>query len=87
MRVNLSESRYYMYLYIAPWKILLFLGMGIIFSGTSFDTFFVNFGDGWREHAVNLTEVIKKKIYYFLFNALRTTAGFSFNIYAILFYI
>lgn len=56
-RDQIHESRYVMYLTIAPWKIILFLVSVMAMSGENFMDFFDKFITGWGVHPVNIIEV------------------------------
>lgn len=57
IREQLEKSRYYTYLFVAPWKIVVFFIVGFLISGIHFRDFFFNFTDGWKEHSINIVEV------------------------------
>lgn len=48
LRDNFSESRYYIYLYITPSKILLFAALGVAFSGSTLNEFLSDPLSWWR---------------------------------------
>lgn len=57
LKENLTESRYSMYLYIASWKIILFLCIGILTSEINPIHFFSKFIEGWSIHSIEIIEV------------------------------
>ncbi|XP_053697083.1 chitin synthase chs-2-like [Sabethes cyaneus] len=57
VREKLTDSRYYMYLYISPLKIVLFLAAGVYLSGQSVSNFFGMFTDGWGNHTIIVQEM------------------------------
>ncbi|XP_055640139.1 chitin synthase chs-2-like [Toxorhynchites rutilus septentrionalis] len=57
IREKLSESRYYMYLFVSALKILLFLAVGISLSGQSLSNFFDMFVVGWGNHTIEVREM------------------------------
>lgn len=59
IKEKLSESRYYMHLFISLWKICLILIMAIGLSDIEIELFFTKFTDGWREHNVPIEQVTK----------------------------
>lgn len=56
LRERISESRYYIYLYAAPLKILLFGGIALATVGSDIPIghFFTHFSDGWDEHSIRV---------------------------------
>ena len=66
LKENLTESRYMMYLLIAPWKMLITLLLGVGMSGIDFIEFFDKFMSGWGSHTIEIHEVSHKtKIHIF----------------------
>lgn len=59
LKTKLIRSRYFIYLYLAPLKVLLFLFIGILMSldKRSFGDHFTDFAIGWRNHTVNTYSV------------------------------
>lgn len=49
IRDNLFESRYYIYLYVAPSKILLFVVLAAAFTNLNVIDFFANAFDWWND--------------------------------------
>lgn len=49
IRENLSESRYYIYLYVAPSKILLFVVLAAVFTNFNAMDFFENAFGWWND--------------------------------------
>lgn len=56
-REQLEKTRYYTYLFVAPWKVIAFFIVGFLLSGIHFREFFYKFADGWRDHLINIVEV------------------------------
>jgi len=54
---NLAESRYKIYAFIAPYKILLFFTSCVILSSNDFTEFFSAFSDGFGSHSIVIDEV------------------------------
>lgn len=57
-REQLEKSRYYTYLFVAPWKIIVFFIAGFWISGIPFRDFFYSFTDGWKPHSIDVFEVL-----------------------------
>lgn len=57
IKERLTESRYHIYLFVAPLKIVLFLCMGIFMSDINSWSFFTRFSEGWQEHDIKILEV------------------------------
>lgn len=57
MREFLTESRYRMYMYIAPWKILVFFATCVAFANHSFTDFFTKYRIGFGSHPIKIEEV------------------------------
>lgn len=55
---NLYQSRYRIYLIVAPVKMFLFGIYGATITGVTFTNFFSDFGTGWGNHTINVTEVV-----------------------------
>ncbi|XP_063708773.1 chitin synthase chs-2-like [Culicoides brevitarsis] len=55
---NIYQSRYRIYLLIAPLKMTLFGIFGALFTGVTFHDFFNSFEVGWGNHTINVTEVV-----------------------------
>lgn len=63
VRENLSESRYYIYLYVAPSKILLFIILAAAFTNLNVIDFLGNAFDWWNDtFAITIYDVSKYKI-------------------------
>lgn len=58
LKQNLYQSRYRIYLIVAPIKMILFGIYGATITGVSFTNFFTDFGTGWGNHTINVTEVV-----------------------------
>lgn len=58
LKQNLYQSRYRIYLYVAPIKMLLFGICGATITGVNFNQFFTDFGTGWGNHTINVSEVV-----------------------------
>lgn len=56
IKTNLFESRYYVYLYVAPWKMILFLIAAISLANENMLLFFTDFTTGWGEHQLLINE-------------------------------
>lgn len=57
LKENLFESRYSMYVLIAPWKTILFLTMSIALTGHNIGDYFSMILDGWRQHSIKIEQV------------------------------
>ncbi|XP_065090221.1 chitin synthase chs-2-like [Ochlerotatus camptorhynchus] len=57
IREKLTESRYFTYLFISPFKILLFMGAGVYLSGQTVSDFFTMFSPGWGNHTIVVREM------------------------------
>lgn len=57
IKERLNESRYYIYLFVVPFKILVFLCIGIFISDIEPLWFFTKFSDGWVQHEIGIVEV------------------------------
>lgn len=57
LRERLSESRYHIYVYLAPWKVFIFLLIGMLSSGIEVVHFFTQFTDGWKVHTIQIVQV------------------------------
>lgn len=57
MRETLTESRYYMYMFIAPWKIFVFFTTCAAFATHDFTDFFSKYGAGFGKHSIAVQEV------------------------------
>ncbi|XP_058825614.1 chitin synthase chs-2-like [Topomyia yanbarensis] len=57
VREKLTESRYYMYMFVSPFKVALFLAAGVYLSGQSVSNFFGMFADGWGNHTIVVREM------------------------------
>lgn len=65
IKEKLTESRYYTYLFMAPYKIVFFLSAAIFVSGQSVTNFFAMFATGWGNHTIVVREVSeKRRIHY-----------------------
>lgn len=64
LKTNLIRSRYFIYLYLSPLKVLVFLLIGILMSldKRTFSDHFTKFSIGWRNHTVNTFSVRKPKM-------------------------
>lgn len=58
LKQNLYQSRYRIYIFVAPVKMFLFGLWGAIITGVKFNQFFGDFGIGWGNHTINVTEVV-----------------------------
>lgn len=57
LRKNLFMSRYDIYLYVAPLKIITFLGCAIAFTNVKLFDFFSKAFDGWDRRLIEIQEV------------------------------
>ncbi|XP_038118969.1 chitin synthase chs-2 [Culex quinquefasciatus] len=57
IKEKLTESRYYTYLFMAPYKIVFFLSAAIFVSGQSVTNFFAMFATGWGNHTIVVREM------------------------------
>lgn len=66
LKTNLIRSRYFIYLYLAPLKVLVFLFIGILMSldKRGFVDHFTNFSVGWGNHTVNTFSVSKYRLWH-----------------------
>lgn len=53
-------SRYDIYLYVAPMKIVTFLGLAILFTNVNVVEFFDKAFEGWSAHKVEIQDVSLK---------------------------
>uniref|UniRef100_A0A336L059 chitin synthase n=1 Tax=Culicoides sonorensis TaxID=179676 RepID=A0A336L059_CULSO len=58
LKQNLYQSRYRIYLLVAPIKMFVFGLFGATITGVKFNEFFSDFGIGWGNHTINVTEVV-----------------------------
>lgn len=56
-RESLSECRYQLHLYIAPWKILAFFGMCVCLTNHTFSDLFTNYNAGFGNHSIVVQEI------------------------------
>ncbi|XP_062716312.1 chitin synthase chs-2-like [Aedes albopictus] len=57
IREKLTESRYSTYLFVSPFKVLLFLAAGVYLSGQAVPDFFAMFSNGWGNHTIVVREM------------------------------
>lgn len=54
---NLFRSRYDIYLYVAPLKIIAFIIMAVLLANVNIIKFFGDGLNGWKEHVIEIQEV------------------------------
>ncbi|XP_017023062.1 chitin synthase chs-2 isoform X1 [Drosophila kikkawai] len=54
--IRCTRSRYHIYLYLAPLKVIVFAGMGFLLHGQDFVEYFTRFLDAWRPHLITLVQ-------------------------------
>lgn len=57
MRAKLVESRYTLYLFMSPWKVMVFFGTCYIFSSNTIMDYFDNYSAGFSNHTIQINEV------------------------------
>lgn len=57
IKLNLSESRFNIYLIVAPWKVFVFFASCLLLSDHKYMDYFSNFYEGFGNHTISIREV------------------------------